>query len=406
MGLLTTTGTGRRGRPQGPCGPAAFAMRPPAPAAMALTVVMVVLSGCIVGRLPDPGPRSGPVWGMFAGGPARTNASPLRPSPPLRIEWEAGVGSGFGPSSPAVCDSTLFIPTLTGEVTALNLYTGEPTGSYDFGTAVFGTPLVLSGRLVVALSGDEENIVSYNLRSGSVQWSVRTGDIESSLLAAGGGIIAVGLDGSVMKIDTARGFEIWKYIPGEPSSSRSSPASDGSRVVFGTDAGVVKALDLATGDFLWGAAVGGAVFTTPALSGGRAFVASRDGSLSCFETGSGALKWRRETGSPLYGAPAVDGGRVFVGTSAGEVVALGADDGTVLWRTAVLGAVGSAPLVCGDVLYVGDLAKNLYAMNTSTGETVWQAGTPGRVRCTPVAAPGRIVVLSEDRSVLGFVEDR
>ena len=123
-------------------------------------------------------------------------------------------------------------------------------------------------------------------------------------------------------------------------------------------------------------------------------------SFACVECANG---WQKASTGRYKRA---DDGRVFVGTSGAEVVALGSADGAVLWRTSVLGAVGSAPLVCGEYLYVGDLAKNLYALASPTGETVWQAETPGRVRCTPVAAPGRIIVLSEDRSIVGFREQR
>jgi len=356
--------------------------------------------------LPDPGPGGGYAWEMFGGNPGRTNTSPLLPTPPLRVDWEREAGSGFGPSSPALFDSTIFVPTLTGDIWTVNLYTGEETGTVNFGTAVFGTPVVWPGRLIVALSGDEKTIVSYNLHTGSVRWSAGTGDVESSLLRAGGGIIAVRLDGSVTKFDTASGRELWTYMPDKPLSSRSSPATDGTVVIFGTDGGRIVALDLSTGERRWEVTVGGAVFGSPAVSGGATFVASRNGSVIAVAARSGEVRWKRDLGSPLYGSPSVAEGRVFLGTSGGEVVALGAADGSVLWRTAVLGAVGSAPLVCGELIYVGDLAKNLYAMSAATGETVWQAGTPGRVRCTPVAAPGRIIVLSEDRSVVAFVEER
>ncbi|HLB00376.1 MAG TPA: PQQ-binding-like beta-propeller repeat protein [Bacteroidota bacterium] len=364
------------------------------------------LSGCAASRLPDPGPGQVQSWRMFGGDPDRRNASAARPVPPLVQQWETDAGAGFGPASPALSDSTIFVGTLTGEVRAVNLSTGDQTGSYDFGTAIFGTPLVFPGRMVVALSGDGENLVSYNLRTGAVQWSARTGPVESSLLAAGGGILAVGLDGSLTKFDTAKGDEVWKYSPADPSPSRSSPATDGARVIFGTDRGTVIAVDLATGRFAWEVRTGAAVFAAPAVYRGTAFIASTDGSVYAIGTGTGVIAWKRPLGSPLYGSPAVDDGRVFVGTSGAEVVALGSADGAVLWRTSVLGAVGSAPLVCGEYLYVGDLAKNLYALASPTGETVWQAETPGRVRCTPVAAPGRIIVLSEDRSIVGFREQR
>jgi len=366
----------------------------------------LAMQGCSVGRLPNPGPGGDFDWRMFGGDPGRTNASAARPMPPLRPGWEADAGSGFGPFSPALSESTIYVATLTGEVRALNLGDGTDRGSVGFGASIFGTPVIFSGHLYAALSGEENNLVSYDLRAGTARWSVAAGDVESSLLAAGGGIVAAGLDGSLAMYEPVTGRELWKYSPPGRIFSRSSPASDGTRVLYGSDGGVVTAVELATGKFLWQASLGGAVFTTPVISGPRAYVTSKSGMVYAIETATGAISWKRDLGSPLYGSPAVGEGRVFAGTSGGEVVALATADGGVIWKRAVTGAVGSAPLVCGEVLYVGDLAKNLYALSSADGGILWQYALPGRVRCTPVAVPGALIVLCEDRTVLSFVEDR
>lgn len=361
--------------------------------------------GCATNRLLLPVSRPGESWRMYGGGPARTNASPEAVTPPLARAWEYNAGSGFGPASVAVAESTIFTGTLTGELRALDLRTGGEIGSYDFGTSMFGSPVVLGGRIFVGLSGDGENLVCFNFRTGRTEWTAGTADIESSLLYAGGRIIAAGLDGSVSAFDTATGKEAWTYVLPETRGRpgiRSSPSSDGTRVFAGTDAGDVIALDLATGALLWKATVGGSVFAPTSVGDGRVFACALDGSVSAIDAVTGRRVWTFDAGAPLFGAAALGGGMAVVGTSGGELISLADSAGSVRWRTRTLGGIGSAPLICGATIYVGDLQEQLYAFAASTGEEVWREGTGGRVRATPVAAGGRLIVLAEDRNVIVY----
>ncbi len=400
----------RRSSPA-PAGWSAFAgvfARAAAPAivlALSLAPAAMLISGCAPNTLLLPAPRTGDAWRMYGGGAGRTNASPARLSVPLARDWAYDAGSGFGPASVAVSDSTVFAGTLTGEVRAIDLSTGRETGSYDFGAAMFGTPVVSGARMFVGLSGEAENLVCYNLRTGKTEWTARTADIESSLLSSGGRIIAAGIDGSLSAFDTATGKEAWTYaLPetrGRPGI-RSSPSGDGKRVFAGTDAGEVIALDLGTGELLWKSAAGGAVFAPTSAGEDRVFACALDGTVSAFDAATGRGVWTFDAGAPLYGGAAIAPGMVVVGTSGGELICLSDADGTLLWRSRTVGGIGSAPLVCGAAAYVGDLQERLYAFDLATGAELWREEVGGRVRATPVAADGWLVVLAEDRKVIGF----
>jgi outer membrane protein assembly factor BamB len=299
----------------------------------------------------------------------------------------------------------LFIGTLTGEVRAVELESGEEAGSKDFGTAIFGTPLLINKSVIVALSGDEETLVSYNMSAGVTVWTIPGPDVESSLLHDGGRIFVAGLDGSLRCLDALTGGEVWKFNAGGPSDPdpiRSSPACNDSLVIFGSDGGAVYALGRERGQPAWKSAVGGAVFAAPALGPRRAFISSLDGYIRALDLTDGKLLWERNLGAPIHGGAALGGGRIFAGTTGGEIFALGTGDGRVLWRVKTGGGISSAPLLSGKYLYIGDLDRNLYSLTAEAGEIVWQEELPGRVKTVPVAAGGYIVVMTDDRSVIAF----
>lgn len=342
---------------------------------------------------------------MFGGGQGRANRAATALAPPLARAWEYDAGAGFGSASAAAAESLVFVATLQGEVRAVGIADGREAGGKDFGEAIFGTPLLFEGRMAVGLSGDDETLVCYNLRTGATDWAVEAGDIESSPLLAGGKIVASFLDGSVAAFDPARGVELWRYAlprtPGRPGI-RSSPSSDGERVFTGTDGGDLVALSLADGGHLWTADAGGPVFAAAPADGGRVYVSTLMGALRAFDAATGAAIWTFEAGAPLYGAAAVAPEAVVVGSSAGDLVSLHPATGSLLWRTKIAGGIGSAPLVSGGFVYAGDLAGRIAAYDLADGTEVWTEDVGGRVRATPVVAEGRLIVLAEDRSVVCF----
>ncbi len=380
---------------------------PVALCAVAALGAALLLSSCTSDKLVLKAPRGGDAWRMFGGAPDRSNLAAGTIAPPLAPAWDYDAGSGFGPASVSVADSTVFVGTLNGDLRALDLATGHEIGALEFDGPIFGTPVLLGARIVVGLSGAGANLVCRNLRSGTVAWTAETGDIESSPLSAGGMIVVASLDGIVAAYDTGSGNVLWTFelaaAPGRPGI-RSSPSSDGERVVFGTDGGEVIALDLASGVPLWKAAAGAAVFAPTSIGGGRVFACSLDGKVYAIDLATGAVVWTFDAGAPLYGGAAVGPGMIVAGSSGGGLVALRASDGTPIWRAKTEAGVGSAPLIAGDVVYVGDLMRNLYAFNAGTGAEAWREKLDSRVRATPVAAGGMLIVLAEDRTVLGFAQ--
>jgi len=135
-------------------------------------------------------------------------------------------------------------------------------------------------------------------------------------------------------------------------------AAGGLAFVSGPD-GIVRALDVATGELQWKAYTGGVVRFPPTIWKGRALVGSGDGWVYAFETKTGRLLWRFRAAPaqrkiPVYG--------VLLST----------------WPAAsgVLVEDGIAYIAAGIINYDGTY---IYALDAATGKLKWQNNNSGHL---------------------------
>lgn len=376
--------------------------------ALAVLVLLtsVLVCSCAPGRLRVPLPGGAGGWRMYGGDRSGSCNAPVRLEPPLEQAWEYGTGSGTGPFPPAVAGTTVVVATLSGEVRAVDLVTGLETGSTEFPSAIFGTPVLLEDGMIVAMSGEEHAVVFRRTRDDASGWSATAASAESAPLYDDGRLFLTCLDGTLRCFDAARGTERWKFAAGDrggPDRIRSSPACDDSVVVFGSDGGNVYAVGKASGDLVWKSAVGSAVFAPAAIADGHIVVVPcTDGSVRGLSIRDGSTVWATDLGSPLYGGAAAGNGMLYAGTAAGNLFALDAEEGRIVWTARTAGGISSAPLLAGDHLFVGDMAGNLHAVESRSGKIVWSRKLSGRVKSTPVAAGEYLLVLTDDRSLVAF----
>lgn len=208
----------------------------------------------------------------------------------------------------------------------------------------------------------------------------------------------------------------------------SSPVWSDGLVIFGSDDGLVRALDARTGSLRWAWRTNGPVPSTPAVADGRVHVLSYDGRLHTLDATTGEPLWRFATGGErrfeargLHGAtprgqtmadpydvflssPAVAGGRVYVGSSDGHLYALDAATGALRWKQATGDVVHASPAVEGGRVVVGSWDGRLYCFDAVTGAPAWrfQAGVDPLMhnqqgfQSSPAIADGVVVVGGRD----------
>lgn len=368
-------------------------------------LLSLALAGCSYLRLQQIAPPASGDWTMYGGNIGRTNAARTEIDPPLKAAWEYDASAGFGPYSGAISGGYLFVGNLAGEVHVIEIATGRPVGSCDFGTSIAGSPIIDRGEMYVALSRSDESVLAYNLVTGTVDWRAKVGDIETSPLLIGRKLYVTTMQGTLVCIDCSDGRIAWTFsLPARVRTRiiRSSPASDGERIIFGADDGALYAVGADDGALQWSAKTGATIVASPSVALGKVFVGSLDKTFYAFDARTGARVWKQPLGSNIFASQAVNDRSVFVGTSGHYVYSLDAQTGSIVWRAATTSVVNSPPLVSGSVVYVGCLDKTLYAYAAGTGELLWQTKTDGRIKTMPLASNDILFVLAEDRSVLAF----
>ena len=198
--------------------------------------------------------------------------------------------------------------------------------------------------------------------------------------------------------------EVWRVQ--ESSDIGAGTVVAGRYVIVTNTSGEVKALNIKNGHERWRFGTGAKIYSTPATDGKRIIAVSANGMVHALELRTGSMLWSFNSKQPAVASPVINEDRVFITGSSGLCYALDIYDGTLLWSTGGIdGFVETIPLIYRNMLIFGTWNNHLYALDTETGEIVWEwySGYSNRMlspaACVPVAADGRVFVVSPDRKM-------
>ena len=245
----------------------------------------------------------------------------------------------------------------------------------------------------------------------SIMWSESAGDgVEQffsrlSPAIAYGKVFAADREGSIFAFDPANGNTIWEqtiYRKSRESklsngyglfaATISSKVSGGlsvayNTVFFGTEDGLVYALNESDGSIKWTTQVPSEVVAEPAIDSGIVVVNTVSGTLVGLDAETGEIKWQNESDVPplsLRGisAPAASAGGAIVGLANGRLRVSILDSGLTAWEQVIAKPAGatelerivdidSKPLIFGGILYVVSYGGSLAAVELRSGNVVW-----------------------------------
>ena len=203
------------------------------------------------------------------------------------------------------------------------------------------------------------------------------------------------------------GADFFHVIP------KSRPVLDEERLYFGSDTGMLWALNQKDGTVAWKRQVGFApkakhIFSSTVLHNGMLYVGAHDGNFYAFDTVDGGKKWMFAEADWVHSSPCIapDLGTVIVGLEygwwhkKGAIVAIDIKTGEKRWDFQVTGYTYASPAYAKErcMLVCGADNGTLYSLNAATGKLMWSFETGGDIK-------GRATIDNEgDRAVFGSMD--
>lgn len=219
-------------------------------------------------------------------------------------------------------------------------------------------------------------------------------------------VYAASRQGVVVALEEATGNEVWSidlaeykdegfldgfskfWSDGVSAKVSGGLAASYQTLYFGTENGLVVALDAESGELNWQQKVKGEVLASPVVDEGIVVVNTGSGILYGLDAQTGEQKWFFESEVPpltLRGiaAPTINAGAAIVGTANGKVATVVLESGQVAWEQTVAAATGttelermvdidSQALVLGGVVYVISYNGTLAAIELRSGRVIWK----------------------------------
>lgn len=335
-------------------------------------------------------------------------------APDRRPLWQTPVG-GEVQGKLAAGRGMVFVPTMGGDVVALDGKTGKEKWRCKTGGSIFSAPFV-DDRTVYFGSADHF-VYAVDASNGKRRWRTETGGAVFGGASRAGNIICIAsTDQKIYGLDVVSGKVVWTAQGQNMFQSQS--ATDGERFFVGGWDNQFRCLDAKTGAELWKQPFGknkqsgkiqfyfAPAIGSPTVGGTKVYVSSNDGMLHAMETTTGNIVWEADGPSLGYSGPLFHEGKIYNAslTGTGRVLCFDALNGRPQWDTPTGSVIYDSSCVCaGGKVFVGCVNGVFSALNAFDGRLLWQYHLPmGHLLASPAADNDRVYIGSLSGEVLAF----
>jgi outer membrane protein assembly factor BamB len=220
--------------------------------------------------------------------------------------------------------------------------------------------------------------------------------------------------GNLVALDTSNGRTVWStpLSGGVDGEVRLDEAR--GQLYVGSDDGFFYAVDR-RGAVRWSYKAKGAVEGSPELAGDLLYFSTAADRVVALEAATGKWRWQYEREAPegftIHGhaAPRVSQGALFAGFSDGYLVSLNAQSGEVMWAKSLAAAtdqfvdVDATPAFTGELVIASSYSGGLYGLRARDGDLRWRLNIEGASSLR--LADGRLYVAAPREGLAALTPD-
>jgi eukaryotic-like serine/threonine-protein kinase len=273
-------------------------------------------------------------------------------------------------SSPAIWNGAVYFGSGDGNVYALDAGTGALKWKFKTGDVVHASPAIADGT--VFIGSWDSFFYALDAATGAQRWRFKTGEdpdihnqvgIQSSAAVFGGMVYFGCRDSHLYALNAGTGQQAWSF-PTHGSWVVGSPAVHDGRVYFATsDSGLFYELRAHDGSVVFSLKFHGwPMFSSPSIAGDMLYIGSNAGMLRAIDLKKQHVAWAfRTDASKRNGATYIkaDGSPNYEAAFRSDFY-----DDIVIGNDKIMsvGSILSSPVVADGVVYVGSTDGNLYAL--------------------------------------------
>ena len=243
-------------------------------------------------------------------------------------------------------------------------------------------------------------------RTDGVQerWVVHTEATGVTSPVVFGGVLYVGdAKGVVRALDIDTGDELWRHEV--PDSVSGSLAYDNGTIYAACLDNYLYAIDAETGEEEWSSWSDSSLRLAPTVVNNRIYLGNRsDETFFAYGSVTGTRNWTFDVNGPVTSVAAVSDRTVYFARRS-TIFALDSMSGDEQWRYIDAGRVTAAPTVSGGTLFLASLNGAVHAVDTDTGEQLWSFETNDAIQRSPAVGNGMVYVGGEDNNVYALDVD-
>ena len=186
---------------------------------------------------------------------------------------------------------------------------------------------------------------------------------------------------------------LWTFNMESPVHS--SPAVYKDYVYFVTSDGILKAIDMETGEEEWDLDLESPTNSSPIIHKNRLYIGCEDG-LKAVNINSHKIVWDYDCDS-VDSTPFYYDDIIYFGSDNGHLYGLN-DDGKVKFNKKLDGELKSSPVVVDDTIYIGSTNSKMYSIDTDESKN-WDFTTGDEILSSPTYVKKTVIFGSSDGNI-------